>query len=72
MSESMQFLDLHKVKEMTSLRESTIRHLMREDDFPASVPLSPGRKGWVRSEVEDWMKKRLEAARSTEGRIGVA
>jgi predicted DNA-binding transcriptional regulator AlpA len=34
------------------------RDLARQSGFPPVVELSPGRRGWVRSEVEEWVESR--------------
>ncbi|MFZ4434864.1 MAG: helix-turn-helix transcriptional regulator [Microthrixaceae bacterium] len=34
------------------------RRLATQPGFPAAVELSPGRVGWVRAEVEEWVESR--------------
>jgi predicted DNA-binding transcriptional regulator AlpA len=34
------------------------RELAKQPGFPAVVELSPGRRGWIRSEVEEWVESR--------------
>ena len=44
---------------LTSLSRSTIERLVRDGDFPQPVPITQGRLGFVRSEVEDWITSRI-------------
>lgn len=41
------------------------RELAKQSGFPAVVELSPGRRGWVRSEVEAWVETRKRALPSS-------
>ncbi|BFI54652.1 hypothetical protein KD3_29200 [Yersinia pseudotuberculosis] len=31
-----------------------------ENEFPAPVPVTKSRLGWIDEEVEDWIKKRMD------------
>jgi prophage regulatory protein len=42
----------------TGMGYTTIYRLEIAGDFPARVKLSPGRVGWLRSEVEQWLTER--------------
>lgn len=42
----------------TGLGYTTIFKLEREGKFPARRKLSPGRVGWLKSEVEVWLANR--------------
>lgn len=54
-----------RVRDITGLSRSTAWRLQRRGDFPAPVPLSPGRVGWWESELTAW-----KAARRTAGLDG--
>jgi len=49
---------------LTSLSRSTIGRLCAEGRFPATVPLGHRRFAFVRSEIDQWIAKRIEG-RST-------
>lgn len=55
------FLDIEQVFEITSLSRSTLYKEISAGRFPRPVPVSPGRKAWVESEVEAWIDSRIEA-----------
>jgi prophage regulatory protein len=57
-------LRLPKVKERTGQSRSTIYAAVAQGTFPAPVPLGPRAVGWVEEEVEDWIRRRIEARRS--------
>lgn len=35
-----------------------LENMMREEDFPAPIPLSVRAKGWLVSEVHEWLESR--------------
>ena len=47
---------------MTCLSKSSIYRLMEEGDFPRQVPLGARSVVWVKSQVEDWMSKKIAIA----------
>lgn len=56
-------LRLPTVKARTGLSRSTIYLRVAEGNFPAPVSLGGRAVGWVESEVNDWLAKRIEASR---------
>ena len=58
------FTDLKLVLEQTSLSRSTIYREIASGRFPKQHKLSPGRVGWLRSEIAAWM-----AARAAGGQL---
>ena len=46
------------VQLVTGLSRVTVWRLERENKFPARVQITPGRVGWVGSEVRDWIDSR--------------
>lgn len=48
-------LRITEVCEMTSLGKSLIWEMVRDGDFPAPRQLSARRKGWLESEVVEWL-----------------
>lgn len=57
-TEPVEFITIKDVVRMTSLSKPVVYRMIRRDEFPRQVPLSPRRVGWVRSEVEAWAKSR--------------
>lgn len=41
----------------TGLCYTTIYNMEKQGKFPARRQLSPGRVAWMRSEVEDWLRR---------------
>jgi predicted DNA-binding transcriptional regulator AlpA len=58
------------VEETVGISESTQRRLIAEGDYPRPIVLSrtrsgrPARIAFVRSEVLEWCRRRIEAART--------
>ncbi len=42
---------------------STLKRLEAADDFPARFSVTPGRVGYLESEVDQWISERVAAAR---------
>lgn len=58
-----QILKLSEVKLMTGLSASSIYRGVSASTFPSQIKLSERSSGWLKSEVEQWLKKRIEASR---------
>ena len=57
-------LRLPAVTARVGLKRSTIYAKIASKDFPAPISLSPGGAvGWLESEIEDWIKARIEQSR---------
>lgn len=52
-----------EVETVTGLGRSVIYELMAENEFPKKVPLHGRAVGWVESEVQAWISKRIAEAR---------
>jgi prophage regulatory protein len=52
-------IKLNEVKRRTTFSESTIYRLMSQDQFPKQVKLAERSCGWVESEIEDYLYKRI-------------
>ena len=59
MQDNPVFLRRAEVQRVTGLPVSTLYDLMGREKFPKPVPLSPGRVGWIESEVLDWQRARI-------------
>lgn len=53
------FLRLNDVLALTGLSRSSIYHLMKTREFPASVPLGRKAVGWVQEEIDGWVQARI-------------
>lgn len=51
---SGRYLPWKEVRHATGLSRTTAWRLQRRDDFPAAYPISPGRVGYLESELEAW------------------
>jgi prophage regulatory protein len=61
--EDATIIRVKRVIGITSLSKSHIYYLSANGKFPRSIPLVPGgsARGWVESEVYEWVKSRIEA-----------
>ncbi|EBP4342207.1 AlpA family transcriptional regulator [Salmonella enterica] len=56
---SQRFLRLHQVLDKTGLKRSQIYAYMKTGDFPGSVKIGPSSIAWLESEIDDWIKAKL-------------
>ncbi len=61
---SLQILRLPQVCSVTGLRRSMIYQLEAEQRFPKRVKIGIRAVGWIESEVQSWVEKRIAASRS--------
>lgn len=59
------------VQVRTGLAPSSLYQLIQSGQFPKPIQLSERRVGWLASEVEAWIKARVEARASTTVRARV-
>ena len=59
----MQFLRVRQVTERTGLSRSTIYALAKSGQFPSPIKIGQRASAWLASDVDDWQKQRVEAAR---------
>jgi prophage regulatory protein len=62
---SQRILSIKDVEHLTSLKKSTIYALVQSGSFPAQIPITVRRKGWLITEVVAWIERR--AGRSLVG-----
>ncbi len=55
------FIPVAEVTKLTSLSRTSIYRAVQANDFPEPVLLSPSRKAWVRSEIDEWQEQRIQA-----------
>jgi prophage regulatory protein len=59
-------LRLPEVKTSTGLSRSTIYLRMAEGTFPRQIPLGRRTVGWLEGEVQEWLDRQIQLARSSE------
>ena len=52
------FLTMKEVSDLLGISVSTIDRLIKRGQFPLKVKLSPRRKVFLRSEIDEWIKTR--------------
>jgi prophage regulatory protein len=55
----MKVLRLPDVQDKTGLRHTTIYKGVQEGTFPRPIPLGAKARGWIESEVDDWIAERV-------------
>lgn len=55
-------LRVKRVMERTGIPFSSLYQLINAGKFPRPVQLSPNRVAWVESEVEAWIRQRIDAS----------
>ena len=55
---------LPAVEAKAGFRRSKIDALVREGKFPAPIRIGKRSRGWVATEVEEWIKRRIAEARN--------
>ena len=58
MSEREQLLGEKEVTKMVDLSRVTLWRMQRDGEFPQRRQIGRRRVGWLRSEVEEWMRTR--------------
>lgn len=56
-------LRLPQVKDLTGLSKSTIYARITEGSFPKQIPLGPRLVVWMESDIQNWIKEQVSAAR---------
>ena len=50
-----QLLSVKQVSLRVCLSVSQIRRLVKSGQFPKPMKISPGRNGWLETDIEDWV-----------------
>ena len=53
--ENCPFLTIKEVSNLLGISISTINRLIKKGDFPPKIKLSPGRKVFMKKEIEVWI-----------------
>jgi prophage regulatory protein len=59
--DKIQLLRLPEVCKITGLCRSSIYQMEAEGRFPCRVPIGLRAVGWVESEIQDWLRRRIES-----------
>ena len=54
--ENRPFLTLKEVSNLLGISVSTINRLIKKGDFPSKIKLSPGRKVFMKFEIDKWIE----------------
>lgn len=65
-STPIRILRKREVVARTGLCQSTIDNRIGAGDFPTAINLGGRAVGWIESEVQGWIQKKIEASRGTE------
>jgi prophage regulatory protein len=60
-------LRLQQVCEMTGLCRSSVYQMEAEGRFPKRIKIGLRSVGWIKSDVQDWLRQRIKVARSGAG-----
>jgi prophage regulatory protein len=55
----MKIIRFDEVMVKTGLKHSALYALMAQGSFPKPLPLGPKARGWLESEVNDWIATRV-------------
>ena len=62
-------LRLPDVKKRTGLSKSTIYERVSDGRFPRPIALGERSVGWIESEIDAWIAKRVELSRPRHGKV---
>ena len=57
-SENRPFLTIKEVSNILGISVSTTNRLAKKGDFPSKIKLSPGRKVFIKYEIQEWINKK--------------
>ncbi|WP_343724875.1 AlpA family transcriptional regulator [Herbaspirillum huttiense] len=58
---SHNILKTKDVLKKTAIGRTTLHRKVKEGSFPAPIELGPHSVGWVESEVDEWIKERMNS-----------
>tara|TARA_S200000501_G_C20457995_1_gene583866 strand:- start:406 stop:606 length:201 start_codon:yes stop_codon:yes gene_type:complete len=56
--ENRPFLTIKETSNLIGISISTINRLIKKGDFPSKIKLSPGRKVFMKKEIEVWIESK--------------
>ena len=54
--ENRPFLTIKEVSNLLGISVSTINRLIKREQFPSKIKLSPGRTVFIKDEINEWIK----------------
>jgi len=57
-------ISLSEVKYLTSLSRSRIYFLIKQNTFPSPIKIGERRVAWVKTDVSDWIDKKIQETKS--------
>ncbi|TIN02681.1 MAG: AlpA family phage regulatory protein [Mesorhizobium sp.] len=58
-SKTMQILSIKETCKRVGICRSTILQMMQDRKFPRTIQITPKRKGFIDSEINEWIKARI-------------
>ena len=55
-SENRPFLTIKEASNLLGISVSTINRLVKKGDFPSKIKLSPGRKVFMKYQINEWIE----------------
>ncbi len=56
--ENRPFLNIKEVSNLLGISISTINRLIKKGNFPSKIKLSPGRKVFMKYQIDQWIKSK--------------
>jgi len=56
--ENRPFLIIKEVSELLGISDSTINLLIKNEDFPQKIKISPKRMIFIKREIDEWIKSK--------------
>ena len=57
-SQNRPFLTIKEVSNLLRISVSTINRLVKKGDFPSKIKLSPGRKVFMKFQIDKWIENK--------------
>ena len=54
-------IKINEVAKITTLSKASIYRLIKAGNLPKQVKLGERSSGWIESEIQDWVKQKMEA-----------
>lgn len=67
MTPNKRILRLPQVQDKTGYKHTAIYEMVKAGSFPAPISLGARAVGWIESEIDEWIDRRIEASRNNAG-----
>ena len=58
-SENRPFLTINEVSKFIGLSVSTLNRLVKKEEFPPKIKISPRRMVFMKEQIEEWIDKKI-------------